>query len=436
MLLSSVVVVIAGCRAGATCATCRRRRRSFGSSPRSPWSRPRSPSRTSRLRPRRPGSVPRAAGSSGPADAARRQPRRLRVPRRRLSGSARIARRPWFDASAFPAELEARGFTVHDDSRSNYLLTRLVLPTMFEGQVRHGDPGARAAVTARTRRRRAATPEVLEHARASPHPRGRIRRHVGLVGLEPPRHPERRPSDRGAWPIRARGRRPASERRRGDAPAGDRSDGFSRVMRDRIDAAYATAIALASEPHTRPRFVFVHVPAPHPPTVYRADGSTGERQSRRRVGHGRGPRRVDRTSVGSASSSRCRRSRTARCGRRRPPHGIGDAAGGRRLLGPRNATSRSTRSTPIASDTSERSSNFLATLTPGHPDLFRKPTTPINIISTPHERVHGTSVAAQPDRTFALSRVGPGHGPDRDDPSRLRASRTIGGCVGAGIAAR
>ena len=39
-----------------------------------------------------------------------------------------------FDAAAFPDALRQRGFTVHDDARTNYLITRLVIPSMLEGR--------------------------------------------------------------------------------------------------------------------------------------------------------------------------------------------------------------------------------------------------------------------------------------------------------------
>ena len=38
-------------------------------------------------------------------------------------------------------------------------------------------------------------------------------------------------------------------------------------------ASYSSAEAIAAEEHSRPRFVWVHVLAPHEPLVFRADGS-------------------------------------------------------------------------------------------------------------------------------------------------------------------
>jgi hypothetical protein len=50
-------------------------------------------------------------------------------------------------------------------------------------------------------------------------------------------------------------------------------DFISSQYRDRIDATWATLGRLAAERPGHPRFVFAHVPSPHPPWVFNADGS-------------------------------------------------------------------------------------------------------------------------------------------------------------------
>ena len=176
--------------------------------------------------------------------------------------------------------------------------------------------------------------------------------------------------------------------------------GFSRVMRDRIHAAYASATALAAEPHTRPRFVFVHVPAPHPPTVFHADGSPengspdaawdmdvvpGETTDVRRQRVFEQVQAIGNLTLQGVDDLR-KASAT-------PPVVV--------VFSDHGSDVSFDANDPLASDTSERSSNFLATLTPDRPDLFREPTTPINIISSLTNAYLGTSVPAQPDRTFA-----------------------------------
>jgi hypothetical protein len=58
---------------------------------------------------------------------------------------------------------------------------------------------------------------------------------------------------------------------------------------------------------------------------------------------------------------------------------------------------------PATSDITERSSNILATFSPGQPDLFEAFTTPINILPTLFEGYLGVAVPRQPDTVYAWS---------------------------------
>ncbi len=295
-----------------------------------------------------------------------------------------------------------RGFTVHDDSRTNYLLTRLVVPTMFDSAYIEDIPGLAPpfgpdqAVDARRLRE--------AHGGDRPDSPTSARRVTTSCG-------SRRAgatSTSGTWIAGSRlpGRRSwrsRSSARRGRAPSSSRSTRRASrgAMRDRINAAYASATALAAEPHTRPRFVFVHVPAPHPPTVFRADGSPENGSPDAAWDVYRDPRRDQ----GGSSAARLRAGqgdrRHDRAGRRR-------VAGRRRRPRPWSSSSRTTGRTSRSTRTSrsdrtptERSSNFLATLTPGHPDLFRG----ADDAGQHHQPITnaylGTSVPRQPDRTYA-----------------------------------
>jgi hypothetical protein len=315
-------------------------------------------------------------------------------------GATASAQAPWYDATAFPKALGDRGFTVHDDSRTNYLLTRLVIPTMFEG--RHvvdieglaPPSGPDQAVDARRLR------SVTEHA-------------AGLAAIRAAGydvvwvssgydHLDIRNVDR--W-IEAPG---PSEleisiiRQTGVGSLLQFIDptGFSEIMRDRIHAAYKTAEDIAAEPHTRPRFVFVHVVAPHPPTVFRADGSA-ENGS---------PDAAWDSFRGSDETTELRRQRSfeqvqavadmtlegvdaVRAASATPPVIVlfSDHATDIGWL-PGNA---------MGSDLTERSASFLATLTPNRPELFGDKTMPINIIGTLTNAYLGTNVPMQPDDTYA-----------------------------------
>ena len=315
-------------------------------------------------------------------------------------GATASAQAPWFDASAFPSGLAERGFTVHDDARTNYLITRLVLPTMFEG--RHiPDIAALAApfgpdqsVDARRMR------SVLEHAAGLANIRAAGYDVVWISSAWS--HLDIRDVDR--W-VQAPGPSELEVALLRDTGAGQALEavdpnGFGRVMRDRVEAAYATAASIAAEPHDRPRFVFVHVPAPHPPTVYLADGSPTDDS----------PELSWNANFSAPEDQALRRERT---------FAHVEAIGRITIAGVDALRSASTTppvvvvfsdhgtdigwdpNTPLTSDLAERTSSFLATLTPGRPELFREPTTPVNIIGTLTNAYMGTNVPRQPDVTYA-----------------------------------
>jgi hypothetical protein len=310
---------------------------------------------------------------------------------------------PGFDASAFPAELAARGFTVHDDSRTNYLLTRLVLPTMFEGRYVTDIPalappsGPDQATDARRLR------TVLEHAsglaaiRAAGYDVMWVSSGWSHIDI---RNVDRRIEAHGPSEFEVAALRQTGL---GNLLQAIDPNGFARVMRDRIDAAYATAVTLASEPHDRPRFVFVHVPAPHPPTVFRADGSAEDGS----------PDAAWDTFHGSVESQDLRRERifeqvTAIADR--TLSGIDEVVAASVtppvvvLFSDHGTDVGFDPSSPITSDPEHRSSSIVAALTPGHPDLFKATTSPINIIGTITNAYLGTSVDRQPDLTFGFER--------------------------------
>jgi len=55
---------------------------------------------------------------------------------------------------------------------------------------------------------------------------------------------------------------------------------------------------------------------------------------------------------------------------------------------------------PLASDLDERSSNFLATLTPGRPGLFAERTTLVNVLPILLDAYLGTTTPRSPDGTY------------------------------------
>ena len=167
--------------------------------------------------------------------------------------------------------------------------------------------------------------------------------------------------------------------------------GFSRGHA-RADRTTPTRprVTLASEPHDRPRFVFVHVP----------DAAPADRLPRRRLGRGRQSGRrvghVPRLGRGDARSSAAsglragggdrrpdpRRGRRASCWRRR-------AAGRRPVLRPWHRRVASTRTTPCIPISTNGRARFLAALTPGDDRLFDDTDHTDQHHRRDHQRVHG-----------------------------------------------
>jgi hypothetical protein len=158
------------------------------------------------------------------------------------------------------------------------------------------------------------------------------------------------------------------------------------------------ATELAAEPHDRPRFVFVHVMAPHPPLVIASDGSVDAT----------GPGAVWDQADRSDGSSDDRRRRTVA-----QVQGIGklaiDAIDELRRAAPDAAIvifsdhgtdMRFDPSDPMTSDLDERTSVIVAASTPGHPGLFAPPVSPVNIVSRLAGAYAGADLPPRPDVSY------------------------------------
>ena len=315
-------------------------------------------------------------------------------------GSTASTRLPGLDATVFPAALEERGFTVHADARTNYLITRIVLAAMFEGRHIADIPEL-------------AAPHGPDQSADARRLRAVMERSAGLAAIRAAgydlvwvssgwSHLDIRTVDRR---IEAPG---ISEfelvvvRQTAVGKLLQAIDpyGLADVIRTRIDAAFDAATAVAAEPHTRPRFVFIHVPAPHPPLVYTATGADADP----------GPdSRWDLPDPGEASSGRAAREAANVQAIGRMTIEAIDAMRSASTVPPAVVVFSDHGSdigwdddAPMTADLEERSSSFLATLTPGHPELFREPTTPVNLIGTLTNAYMGTQVPRQPDVTYAF----------------------------------
>jgi hypothetical protein len=315
-------------------------------------------------------------------------------------GLTAAARLPGLDATVFPAALRERGFTVQDDARTNYLITRIVLASMLEGRHIADIPSLSApfgedpAVDARRLRSVQETSAGLAAIRGAGYDVVWVSSGWSHLDI---RNVDRRIEAPGPSEFEMVLFRQTAI---ADILEGIDPSGFADVMRTRIEAAYQEAPAIVAEPHDRPRFVFVHVPAPHPPPVYTATGApedgspdsswdtfdpSSQTPSERLALRPGFVETIGRMTVESVDALRSAAAT--------PPVIVVFSDHGTDVDWDDN--------TPMTSDLAERTSSFLAALTPGHPDLFGEPTTPVNIIGTLTNAYMGTAVPRQPDETYA-----------------------------------
>jgi hypothetical protein len=311
-------------------------------------------------------------------------------------GDRVAARATDFDADAFPNALAARGFDVVRDAHSNYLLTPLTLGSMLSMRHLADIPALGPPHLSRTEDLRRLS-SVLATA-----PAFGIARDAGFeVTLLDGGFAHARPGD-ADHVIDHPGLQELELVEIGHTRIGSMVESLAPgtmagVIRYGIEQTLATATTLAA-PHDVPRLTFVHVPAPHPPWVYDAEGRprdpgvvsfAGEPglsiQAELDVGFAQASHiadltidSIDRILATSAS----------------PPVIVvfsdhGPAAGFSTI-------------TPLASDLEVRASSFMAALTPGHVGLFTDiGPTPVNVFGTLFNAYLGTDIPHQDDSIWA-----------------------------------
>jgi hypothetical protein len=175
-----------------------------------------------------------------------------------------------FDASALVNALAVRAFDVAADPRANYMTTRLTLASMFAARhlpdiERLSQPGTREADS---RELRLITDDGVVLTALGSRGYERIALVSGFSELGPIR------VDRLVIPPQLNEMEAAIFQSTGAGHVIDAisPDYLANEVRSRVLDSYEAAGALAQEPHTRPRFAFIHVPAPHAPWVTDADG--------------------------------------------------------------------------------------------------------------------------------------------------------------------
>jgi len=178
-----------------------------------------------------------------------------------------LQRRLDVDDSEFLEALRIRGFEVASASHSNYVFTELTLPSMFQMRYLQGIPAIGRLVGSRGAFHRTLRQEAVGGGAFST-----LRQAGYEIDISPP-----------GWEhvsLRAAGDRVLDDGEITDFERGllertwlmdlitiAKPDLIVGSVRNRVVHAFDHIDAFAHEPATRPRFLFVHVPAPHFPLV-------------------------------------------------------------------------------------------------------------------------------------------------------------------------
>lgn len=304
---------------------------------------------------------------------------------------------PTWNRNAFADALVARGFDVHRNSRSDYLLTRLVLPALFSGRpVTELVPPGSGDLATQSRLLRAALND------------GAVLHSLGDAGYE-------RIAINSGWsdvgPMRADRRVELGqltdfeiELMRGSS-VGTIVGALlphlhSDQVRSRITDTYASAADVAREAHDAPRFVFVHVPSPHPPVVFGSDGTPVNGSAGESMSTDAEPPlpRDDRIARQLAETTWISRATSdlvdaIQGSSARPPVIV--------VLSDHGTDIDWDPNHPLDGGIGERSSNILAVTTPGHADVLPARTTPVNVLVRILDAYGLANLPVQPDTTWS-----------------------------------
>jgi hypothetical protein len=304
-------------------------------------------------------------------------------------GPAASAAAPWFDRSAFPDALRDRGFEVVEGSRASYTWTLPTMASMFA--MRHLHPGDDDRRILHQLIEHGAASDVLDRAgyrtisvssgftAADMHSADRL-----LLAPQP------NDLEIGIFRSTLLGKMIEEF-----APGT-----FSALHRSRIEWTFRSLDVLAAEAVEAPRFVFVHVPAPHAPWVFgpngepRDEGLSGfytDAPAHRGISRSDAVRRSFDQAAHIADLTVATIDRIAAS--------LGDDAivvvfsdhGPRMHLDDSNPF--------LGLDI--RASNFTAIRTPGRSNVLPPGTTPVNLLPRIFNTVLGTSIEPMPDTTFA-----------------------------------
>jgi hypothetical protein len=312
---------------------------------------------------------------------------------------------PRFDSDAFPDVLTERGFDVERHARSNYLTTRLTVATMLADQhvidaPELDPPLGNQAGDARRLRLFGDGGVVLRTLRDAGYELITVTSPAAHLGL---RRVDRAIDAPGPSEFEH-----ALLKGTAIGPLLDAAvpDFFASIARDQITATYASAEALIAEPHTRPRFAWIHVMAPHPPILFHLDGRpiTGARvldynASDRSDPAWRSARIRDRFDYAAyiAARTQLMLDRALASAARESVFFVFSDHGTDIDFDATN---------PLGSGLDERTSIVLAVRTPGHPGLLPPGTTPIGVLPRILNTYLGTSLPIRSDTIWGWPRNG------------------------------
>lgn len=312
-------------------------------------------------------------------------------------GRAAAMSEPSFDADALAVALRTRGFDVAPDSRSNYVTTRLTLPSVFAAAQLPDVPSLRQPGTrqqdAHVLRDATESGVVLSALGAFGYERIAIASGYGEIGprqvdrlIVPPQVEEFEQSLLRSTMV-------------GSIVDFLAPDAAASQKHERIEATFDDTTQVAEEPHDRPRFVFVHVPGPHAPWVVDAAGNAFP-----------GTSSLFASFADPIKDPETRRHRffefsayianrtvatvdTILAASSRPPVIV--------LFSDHGPDISFDTHDPLAADLNIRTSNFIALLAPGHADLLPNDATPVNIFPIVLNAYLGTDLAIQPNEFWA-----------------------------------
>jgi hypothetical protein len=329
------------------------------------------------------------------------------------------------DDADFLAALEARGFTVSPQSRSNYDLTSETVASMLQMAYLDDIPAVAAELA-----RGGDHLDVAFREAANDNPVFAILKAHGysLVAVAPwYEHIALRRVDTfldggelNEFELSLLMNTRAGQLLEAVDPAF-----LGQEFRSRIESVFQQAAAVAASPATGPRFVFVHVPAPHEPYVFTADGSPAPLRLADLYGPYVGPpeatwprRRAYAAQLAYVDTRTIELVDAILAAASQPPVIVVFGDHGSRIP---------VTSDPVSS-AEARVDNLFAALTPGHPGLFGPAPTLINVFPVLLDAYLGAGIPQRPDRSYVYWPQGPEvPGSDRLDSGGLALGAAAGG---------